>query len=243
MGLAIPPTDWTNGYKTWCVYWPFSPQWEAILRGLLQSPIEIGFWDRYAGDATGAILAIENTLDKNMSMEVCMVPVGTVLNFAGNIEPEGYLPCFGQEVSRTVYSELFDVIGTIWGAGNGTTTFNLPSTEGKFEIGWSSTENEFNDVGNIGGEKTHTLTSPEMPVHTHVQNPHNHIQDEHSHSQAWMVAGNTFAGGTGADAGNTQTGATTATNQPNTATNQNAGGGEAHNNIPPYGVYYKIIKY
>lgn len=55
------------------------------------------------------------------------VPVGTIIPFAGNSIPEGYLLCDGSAISRTDYATLFSVIGTIYGAGNGNSTFNLPS--------------------------------------------------------------------------------------------------------------------
>ena len=54
------------------------------------------------------------------------IPVGTVLPFAGNIEPEGFLFTEGQEVLRNAYPGLFAAIGTTYGAGDGATTFNLP---------------------------------------------------------------------------------------------------------------------
>lgn len=53
-------------------------------------------------------------------------PVGTVITFAGTTAPQGYLLCDGRAVSRTVYSELFSVIGTTYGPGDGSSSFNLP---------------------------------------------------------------------------------------------------------------------
>lgn len=58
--------------------------------------------------------------------------VGSIALFAGATIPEGYLLCDGAALSRTVYAELFGVIGTTWGAGDGSTTFNLPDFSGKF---------------------------------------------------------------------------------------------------------------
>ena len=59
-------------------------------------------------------------------------PVGTIIAFAADNEPDGYLVCNGQEISRTEYSKLFNVIGTKYGAGDGSTTFKLPNLTGKF---------------------------------------------------------------------------------------------------------------
>ena len=65
-------------------------------------------------------------------------PVGTIIMYAANSIPDGYLLCDGSAVSRTDYAELFKVIGTTWGTGNGSTTFNLPNAVGRFPEGASS---------------------------------------------------------------------------------------------------------
>ena len=59
-------------------------------------------------------------------------PTGTIIAFAGNTLPKGYLLCDGSKVSRTTYKKLFDVIGTTYGTGDGNTTFNLPNLTNKF---------------------------------------------------------------------------------------------------------------
>ena len=59
-------------------------------------------------------------------------PVGTVIYHAGTRVPEGYLMCDGSAISREVYANLFEVIGTIYGAGEGNVTFNLPDLRGEF---------------------------------------------------------------------------------------------------------------
>ena len=59
-------------------------------------------------------------------------PPGTVISFAGSTAPEGWMLCDGAAISRTQYAALFAAIGTLWGNGNGSTTFNLPDLEGRF---------------------------------------------------------------------------------------------------------------
>ena len=97
------------------------------------------------------------------------VPVGTILDFAGANVPSGYLECDGSAVSRTAYPKLFAAIGTAWGAGDGSTTFNLPDLGGRTCIGKGS-----RTVGSTGGSETHTLTTSEIPSHTHVVPKHGH---------------------------------------------------------------------
>lgn len=72
----------------------------------------------------------------NMPSVSQIVPVGAILPYGGTTAPSGYLMCNGQAVSRTTYSVLFSKIGTAYGSGDGSTTFNLPSlTQGQTPIG------------------------------------------------------------------------------------------------------------
>lgn len=110
---------------------------------------------------------------------------------------------------------------------------------GRTLVGYDASQTEFDTVEETGGEKTHTLTESEMPVHTHVQNAHNHTQNPHNHTIAFQNLANT--GGSSGDRaylGTSNTSNTTATNNAATATNQNAGGDGAHNNLQPYIVVY-----
>ena len=96
--------------------------------------------------------------------------------------PSGYLVCDGAAVSRSTYSTLFGVIGTAWGAGDGSTTFNLPDLRGKVPVGYDASQTEFNAVGKMGGAKTVTLAAAEMPVHSHTVNSHSHGGGVHGHA-------------------------------------------------------------
>ena len=83
------------------------------------------------------------------------VPAGTMQMFAGNTIPAGWLLCDGSAVSRTNYAKLFSAIGTTWGAGDGSTTFNLPNSIGRFAEG-AATSGSYKSAGlpNITGEFT-----------------------------------------------------------------------------------------
>lgn len=154
-------------------------------------------------------------------------------NLAGMIQltaaaaaPAGWLICDGSAVSRTTYSKLFTALGTTYGAGNGSTTFNLPNLKGRIPAGLDTSQAEFATRGQTGGEKYHPLTVDEMPVH-------NHIAPSHKSSLEAGGYGLTQTGGF-QDRPHVD-GATVA------ATN-NAGGGQAHNNLQPYLVLNYIIK-
>lgn len=80
-----------------------------------------------------SIFSIINALAARMAFRIH--PVGTILTFAGSTIPDGYLLCDGQAVSRTDYAKLFAAIGTIYGTGDGSTTFNLPNLINRFVQG------------------------------------------------------------------------------------------------------------
>ena len=77
------------------------------------------------------------------------VPVGTLVDFAGSAAPTFWILCHGQAISRTTYSVLFAVIGTTYGVGDGSTTFNLPDLRGVVLAG----------LDNMGGSAAGRLTS------------------------------------------------------------------------------------
>lgn len=89
-------------------------------------------------------------------------PIGTVIAFAGNSAPAGYLICNGAAVSRTTYAKLFAIIGTTYGAGDGSATFNLPNLTDKFIMG----------SGTAGTSKTAGLPNITGGFTTKVPNGH-----------------------------------------------------------------------
>ncbi len=75
---------------------------------------------------------IDTRVQNNETKLAKLMPAGSLINFAGAEIPEGYLLCNGAAISRTTYAKLFSVIGTLYGAGNGSTTFNLPNAHHLF---------------------------------------------------------------------------------------------------------------
>lgn len=96
-------------------------------------------------------------------------PVGTVSMWVTSTPPDRWRVCDGAAVSRTDFAELFAVLGTFHGAGNGTTTFNLPYMIGVSPMGAGTFDAGTITLGVGGtlGEYKHTLTTPEIPAHTH----------------------------------------------------------------------------
>jgi len=104
---------------------------------------------------------------------------GFLQPYAGSSAPSGWLLCYGQAISRTTYATLFAVIGTTYGSGDGSTTFNVPDLRGRTVAGLdnmggsnanvlTNTYNpNRNTLGGNTGEEAHQLSIPEMPEHDH----------------------------------------------------------------------------
>lgn len=181
-----------------------------------------------------------------------MIPVGTVQSYAGSTAPTGWLLCAGQSLNASTspqYADLWSVLSTTYG-GSGITAFNVPdlrgrAATGKDDMGGSAASRVTSAASGItgttlganGGTQTHTLTTTQMPSHTHTQNAHNH-----STGLVGVFQGAFAATGGGVYAwGGSQT--TNSNTNNNTATNQNTGGDGAHQNMPPTIILNYIIKY
>jgi len=98
---------------------------------------------------------------------ILAVPTGTILIWTTDVPPEGYLLCDGSEVSRSTYADLFSLIGTAYGIGNGVDTFNIPDLRGRFPLGQDDmggtpadriTNTEADTLGGEGGAESHVHT-------------------------------------------------------------------------------------
>jgi microcystin-dependent protein len=118
---------------------------------------------RLAGlnETIGNLLGNLNSL-QNAVTQIRTVRVGTVFMFASVFPPLTTLRCDGQEVSRTLYAELYAVIGTTWGAGDGVTTFNVPDFRGYVPRGWD------NGRGIDPGRVFATAQDDQNKAHTHL---------------------------------------------------------------------------
>lgn len=102
------------------------------------------------------------------------IPSGVIFDYAGPTAPQGYLLCFGQVVSRTTYAALFAVLGTQYGAGDGSSTFGLPdlrgrSVSGKDDMGGSAANRVTAGISGIAGSTLGAVGGSEaMHAHTHA---------------------------------------------------------------------------
>lgn len=214
---------------------------------------------RAGASQDGGLLTYGNT--------AILSPVGKVAMFAGASAPVGWLLLFGQAISRTSYPELFTVISTTYGAGDGSTTYNVPdgrgrSAFGKDDMGGAAAGRLSNAatggipgtvLGGTGGEQAHTLTTAELAVHSHI----NTLTDpQHTHGAhintgtgtSAQAAGSLTPVALGGTAGNLLSGSNPSSvgTTDNAATgitinNANAGSGSTHNTVPPGIVFNMII--
>lgn len=168
------------------------------------------------------------------------VPPGTIASYGGSSAPNGWLMADGSEVSRVQYALLFQAIGTTYGAGNGSSTFRLPDLRGRVPVGVDGTAGRLSAddaLSQAGGEERHTLTGSEMPGHSHGAfhaSPTGYPNIGDATTPGWSTrnsidSANALGPGTTVDRGDVFV--------------ESAGGGQPHNNMPPYQVVHYIIKY
>lgn len=117
---------------------------------------------------TAEKLALDGKADKS---EIDgLTNVGDIKITACASAPQKWLICNGATISRSKYAALFSAIGTTYGPGDGSTTFNLPNLTGKVVVGIDAADSDFSEPGKTGGEKSHELTISEIPPHRHSEN-------------------------------------------------------------------------
>jgi microcystin-dependent protein len=163
-------------------------------------------------------------------------PLGMLKDFGVGTVPAGYLACDATAVSRTTFAALFNEVGTTWGAGDGSTTFNVPDSRRRAWVGsgGSGTATIGNAIGNTGGEEGHSLTSGENGTHPHGLAVFSGAGDG-SEANTGVPAKTSSGGQNLWAAGGNQT-----NNVPVVA---NSGSGTAHNTIQPSAITTKLIKY
>lgn len=222
--FALPTSDPDAGTL---ISVQFSFAWLPYVLGCLKQLLQQSTWE-YSTQAE---------LDQAQGQSANLISIfaeysimsGEIKLWAGSTVPSGFLACDGSAVSRTTYANLFAVIGTIYGPGDGSTTFNVPDMRDNVPIGAGSTYT----LGSVGGEATHTLTTAEMPSHSHVDTGHVHTEG----TAAPVVV--TIGAGAPTPSAIPSVGVTGSGN----ASLTNTGGGGAHNNLQPYLAVGYIIRF
>lgn len=191
----------------------------------------------------GSVYFITDGIPKTMIVNDS-VPIGAIQSYAGASAPSGWLICDGSAVSRTTYSELFEAIGTRYGSGDGSTTFNVPDLRGKVMIGVSGSH----ALASSGGEETHKLVLSETPSHTHNVTASFTMRgtDYNDSAMLWGNTGTTVAKTTGtgnkADTVHQVNGAQQLWQLTLNRDTTSKGSDGSHNNMQPYLTVNAIIK-
>jgi microcystin-dependent protein len=156
-----------------------------------------------------------------------LVPTGTIFMWSTDTAPTGWVLCNGAAISRNDYSDLFGVIGTTFGNGDGSTTFNVPDLRGRMPLGQDDmggtsanrvTDANADSMGGSGGAEDVTLTEAQLASHNHTVS----LSDAASTTQKINASrGQTLS---------------------YTIISGTSGSDQAHNNMPPYLTLNFIIK-
>lgn len=161
------------------------------------------------------------------------MPAGSITAWGSATAPAGWLLCDGSAVSRSTYGALFAAIGTTYGAGDGSTTFNVPDLRGRSIVGRDASQTEFDTLGEAGGAKTHTLTDAEVPATV--------VETTTTNRQFRATTGLFDVGNFDATPANFRL--LISDDTPQSDSLRVEGGGGAHNNLSPYRVLNFIIKH
>jgi microcystin-dependent protein len=212
-----------NGHSKWGKVWTLTSlnddtNYEMTVRNLGTSGGGRHFQALHS--ATGAPVVQITDAGIALTGTISGLAPGIMAPWAGTGAPAKWLTCNGAAVSRTTYALLFAAIGVTWGAGDGSTTFNVPDLRGRVAVGTDGSHT----LGTTGGATTvnssHTHTGPS---HTHTGPSHTHTINDHSHG---LVAHNHGAGGY-------QTTGSVQSNASGEATNTVHDGGGSATNVNP----------
>ena len=211
-----------------------------------------------SGSPSGQIATVgfvNNIINQVIASLPDQLPLGTILEYSvGGLPSDNYVVANGQAISRSEYAEYFALVGTFYGAGDGSSTFNVPNRVNRVGVG----AGDAYGLNALGGAATHTLSWNEMPAHSHTADSHGHTINDPSHDhttiyhQQFNNPTNSDPGGGELSASNFGAGSPLAnivepastgiTINQATVILQNSGGGAAHNNMPPYIALNYIVK-
>lgn len=214
----LTPENLPSGTRTFTVPVSDDLEWIAIFKGALALLTNSDNFQQF-GTQTPADVA-ERFMEMFLEIGEDMMPIGTILPFAGSVLPDKFLWATDGLINVADYPDLYDVIGNVFADGRPYTTgvtFYLPDLKARVPVGAHSGYPSLFSLGQDGGEITHVLTIDEMPSHNHALSYNS-------------------AGANGYQAVKLQS------TVQGTAATQYTGGSGGHNNLQPYLTLNYIIK-
>jgi microcystin-dependent protein len=160
---------------------------------LVNDPIDADLWGGQLNANWTSIDTLLKTASDNATAALALINIGDIKTTARSTAPANWLLCRGQAISRTTYSALFTAIGTTYGIGDGSTTFNIPDIGGRVVVGTEATATRL--TGGVSGVDGATLGASggnqNMHQHTHTAT----VTDAgHTHSMKVPQGGSFYTG-------------------------------------------------
>lgn len=168
MAGAVLPDNLSAERTCYRVWWPDGEDWYSLLIGAMSRLYRADYWATDDEDELRELSeTVLNAIAASLDDRGCEMRIlGEIVAYAGAVPPAGWLLCDGSIFQRADYPELYDLLGDAYGPTSETQSV-LPNLRARVPVGRASGDADFGSLGNVGGEKTHTLTVGEMPVHNH----------------------------------------------------------------------------
>lgn len=170
-GIPVPVNSPLDGTMHVC---QFSEDWLPIVTGALNDLFNVAGWESPPSDIIPQVDTLLRLIEETVSIPDA-IPIGSILLFAVDAagRPDKWLLCHGQAISRSHYADLFALIGTHFGFGDNSTTFNVPDFRERFPL--NCTSDGFDEIGLKGGVADLALSIDNLPAHHHQERGQNNV--------------------------------------------------------------------
>ena len=179
-----------------------------------------------------------NAFEGGITIEDNSLPIGSGCDYFGMTAPEGFMFADGSAISRTEYAALFEIIGTIYGEGNGETTFNLPDKRERVSVMYKEDSTDFGTLGGKIGSSSTTLVAANLPAQSGAFSFHDSSLGSVVHTVSGVFSGSDVKQNAYKKGGGQEMGA----NSYSTIRYNNGGKSTAFSNVQPTLVCNYIIK-